>query len=249
MNTEFARTVIGNLKDLEQKSLKKQNIDQSERVFSLIAGSYLLFKSFKNIVKHPFLAVNGMAASGFLIYRGATGICPIYQKIGKDTTDPEAIHIIETITVNVPREKVYAFWRELSNLPKFMKHLKSVVEINEVESRWTANTPGKLIDLNWNAEITHEEKGKYLGWQSTSGMIENAGKVEFNDTLNAIGTDLHIEINYFPPVGSVGRGITSLFNGIFEKMIREDIQHFKHYVEETDFKTYVGLNIDEPMIK
>lgn len=220
----------------------KENIDQGERVVSLLAGSWLLYKSLKKIGKHPFLGLQGAAAGGLMLYRGVTGICPIYQRIGKDTTDPQAISIVENIVVNAPKDKVYAFWRELSNLPKFMKHLKSVEEASDKVSLWTANTPGGLLDLNWNAEITREETGVYLGWQSLEGsMIDNAGKVEFRDTLNGTGTELHIEIDYFPPAGSVGRGIASLFNGIFERMIREDIQRFKSYAEESDFKQYAGL--------
>lgn len=127
-----------------------------------------------------------------------------------------------------------------------MQHLKEVTETSQTESHWIANTPGSLIPLYWNAEITHQEQGSYLGWQSIEGsMIQNAGKVEFTDTLNAIGTQLHIEINYFPPAGSVGRGIASLFTGIFEKMIRKDIQNFKAYAEQEDFKSFAGLSFEE----
>ncbi len=248
MNTTFAKDIIGSLKEIDLKPTGQPNIDTSERTLSILAGSYLLYKSLKNIVSHPFLGIQGAAAGGLLLYRGATGVCPIYQKLDIDTTDPQAITISETITVNVPREKVYAFWRELSNLPKFMKHLKQVTETSSTESHWIASTPGNLINLNWNAEITHEEENNYLGWQSTEGsMIENAGKVEFTDTLNNIGTQLQIEIGYFPPVGSVGRGIAALFNGAFKKMIAEDIQNFKEYVEQTDFRKYAGLDLEEPL--
>jgi len=52
---------------------------------------------------------------------------------------------------------------------------------------------------------------------------------------------LLVEISYFPPAGSVGRGITSLFNGVFEDMIKEDINNFKRYVEAAEFKTFAGL--------
>lgn len=243
MNTEIAKNIINSLKI---SSKQTPNLDQGERVLSVIGGSYLLYKSLKNIGKHPLLALQGAAASGLLIYRGATGVCPVYQRLDIDTTDPQAINITETITVNAGREKVYDFWRELSNLPKFMSHLKEVTETSPTQSKWTANTPGGFFDLNWNAEITHEEEGNYIGWQSTAGsMIENAGKVTFTDTLNTIGTELHIELNYFPPAGSVGRGIASLFNGIFEKMIREDIQNFKHYAEQEDFLNYAGLTRED----
>ncbi|MET3114294.1 putative membrane protein [Pedobacter sp. CG_S7] len=222
--------------------MRNENIDKGERIVSLLAGSWLLYKSIKKIGKHPFMGFQGAAVGGLMLYRGATGICPVYKQLGIDTTDPQAINITEHITVNAPIGKVYAFWRELSNLPKFMKHLKSVEEISDGTSLWSANTPGGLLDLKWNAQITREEDGVYLGWQSMEGsMIDNAGKVEFKETLNGTGTELHIEIDYFPPAGSVGRGITSLFNGIFESMIREDIENFKTYAEAADFMEYAGL--------
>ena len=221
-----------------------ENIDQGERIISVLAGSWLLYKSIKNLRKHPFLGLQGVAASGLMLYRGATGVCPLYKQLDIDTTDPEAINITEDITVDVPRDAVYSFWRTLSNLPKFMKHLKSVDEIDAEVSLWVANTPGGLVDLKWNAEITREIEGEYIGWQSVEGsMVDNAGKIEFRDSLNGIGTEIHIEIDYFPPAGSVGRGIASLFNGVFEKIIREDVQGFKTYAEAEDFKTYAGLNL------
>lgn len=242
MKNEFSNQIMEGLTTFGLTTTGKENIDKGERIISLLAGSWLLYNSLKKIGKHPFIGLQGAAAGGLMLYRGATGICPVYKQMNKDTTDPQAINITEDIVVNAPKDKVYAFWRELSNLPKFMKHLKSVVELSDEVSLWTANTPGGLIDLNWNAGITREEVGEYLGWQSLEGsMIDNAGKIEFRETLSGTGTELHIEIDYFPPAGSVGRGITSLFNGIFERMIREDIQRFKTYAEETDFKRYAGL--------
>ncbi|RYF26218.1 MAG: SRPBCC family protein [Flavobacteriales bacterium] len=233
-----------------QKSLlptEPVNLDSSERILSAIGGSYLVYKSAKNLTRHPLLALQGLAAAGLLIYRGATGVCPLYTKLGIDHTDPQAIHITEDITVNVPTEKVYAFWRDLSNLPKFMQHLKSVEELGENKSRWTAHTPGAPIELSWNAEITHEENGRYIGWQSVEGSdIENAGKITFTETLNGIGTAIHVEISYFPPAGSVGRGIASMLNGFFEQLIRKDIQGFKNYVEHADFLNYAGLDANLP---
>lgn len=242
MKNEMSTQIIESLKGLSFIPTGKENIDQGERIVSVLAGGWLLYKSLKKIGTHPILGLQGAVAGGLMLYRGATGVCPVYQQIGKDTTDPEAINITEDITVNVPVDKVYAFWRDLSNLPKFMKHLKSVEELSSEVSVWKANTPGGLIDLKWNAQITREEAGAYIGWQSLEdSMIDNAGKVEFRETLNGTGTDLHIEIDYFPPAGSVGRGITSLFNGAFERMIREDIQNFKAHVETEDFKRYAGL--------
>lgn len=242
MNNKIINTIIDAAKNINLQTDAAPNIDNSERAISILGGGFLIYKSLKNIVDHPIIAVQGLAAGGLLLYRGTTGVCPLYQKLDIDTTDPQAINISEEITVNVARDKVYAFWRELSNLPKFMSHLKQVTEVSTTKSHWTANTPGNLIDLDWYAEITHEEEGRYIGWQSTeNSMIQNAGKITFSDALNQIDTQIKVEISYFPPAGSVGRGLTSLFNGVFEKMILTDIQQFKEYVEQLDFQTYIGV--------
>lgn len=241
MEREITKNIMNSLNKFDLNSDEAPNIDQGERGVSIAAGTYLFFKGLKNLYRHPVLGLLEAATGGFLLYRGATGVCPVYKKIGRDTTDPEAINITETITVNAPKEAVYNFWRDLSNLPKFMTHLKSVEEQGD-RSHWVANTPGHLVPLSWNAEITREEEGSYIGWQSVEGsMVDNAGRVEFSDTLNGTGTEIQVDINYFPPAGSVGRGLASLFNGVFEKMIREDIVNFKEYAERADFKSYAGL--------
>lgn len=215
------------------------NVNTTERALSIASGSLIFYKALTNIAKHPIIAIQEAAVGGYLIYRGATGYCPLYAKLDKDSTDVQPITITERFVVNRPREEVYSFWRKLENLPKFMKHLASVEEKDNTHSHWVANIPGELMTVSWNAEITKEEENSYIGWQSTEGsMIDNAGKVEFKEAVSGVGTELNIELSYFPPAGHIGRGIASLFNGLFEKMVREDVTNFKHYVEGDEYQTY-----------
>lgn len=217
------------------------NVNMPERILSLVAGAVITYKGISQITKHPLIALQEAMVGGVLLYRGATGFCPIYSRLGKDSTDTPAINITERFIVNKPREEVYAFWRNLENLPRFMKHLSSVEEQGGNRSHWKANLPGEIVKLTWNAEITREEENRYIGWQSVEGsMVDNAGKVEFNDALNGSGTELTVEISYFPPAGSLGQGIAKLLNGVFEDMIRKDVTNFKHYVEGEEYQTYVN---------
>ena len=122
-----------------------------------------------------------------------------------------------------------------------MKHLDSVTEIDDKNSHWKAVLPGsgELVKVSWNAQITREEENRYIGWQSVAGsMIDNAGKVEFSDAVSGAGTELNVELNYFPPAGRIGHSIARLLNGVFEEMVREDITNFKHYVEGEEYQTY-----------
>lgn len=215
------------------------NVDLTERVISVVGGVYLTYKSLKTLRKHPFIGIQEAIAGGLLIYRGATGFCPVYKALDTDGTDPRPLNITETFMVDRPRAEVYAFWRKLENLPRFMKHLASVDEYDRVSSHWRANLPGEILKLNWNAEITREDENNYIGWQSVEGsMVENAGKVAFHDALNGTGTEITVDISYFPPAGSLGQGIARLLNGLFEKAVREDVTNFKHYIEGDEYKTY-----------
>lgn len=215
------------------------NVDLTERILSVLGGVFLTYKGFKTLEKHPFIGVQEGIAGALLIYRGATGFCPVYGALDQDGTDPSALNITETFIVDRPRQEVYSFWRRLENLPRFMKHLASVDEYDRKNSHWRANLPGEILKLNWNAEITREDENNYIGWQSVEGsMVENAGKVTFHDAINGSGTELTVDISYFPPAGSLGQGIARLLNGLFEKAVREDVTNFKHYIEGDEYKTY-----------
>lgn len=233
LNVSSIREDIGSIQS------EKPNVDLTERLLSVLGGVYLTYKSLKTLKKHPVIGIQEAIAGGVLIYRGATGFCPVYNALDRDGTDLAALNITESFIVDRPREEVYKFWRRLENLPRFMKHLASVDEYDEKSSHWRANLPGEILKLNWNAEITREDENNYIGWHSVEGsMVENAGKVTFHDAINGSGTELTVDISYFPPAGSLGQGIARLLNGMFEKAVREDVTNFKHYIEGEEYKTY-----------
>ena len=207
------------------------NVNKVERIASILAGTLLLFKGLKN--KSKRLQIPSAVAGGYLIYRGVTGHCDLYKMAGKhkvpDTV--QNINIRTMVTVNKPRHEVYAFWRKLSNLPLFMEHLKRVDVIDDTHSHWEAKIPGDIIKLEWDAEIVKEIEGELLGWNSLPhASIQNAGKVEFRDA-DENGTEIRVVITYRAPFGDVGEGLTSLFNPMFEKMIKKDVKNFKRYIE------------------
>lgn len=211
------------------------NVSATERIISVMAGSLLLYRALK---KRKLGIVNG-ATAGFLLYRGLSGHCPGYAAMGKQKLpDPvKNINIRTQLTVNKPRQEVYAFWRKLDNLPLFMKHLHSVEVLNEQESQWKARIPGGLGTIQWKAEITKEENGSFLGWNSLPGSaIDNAGKIVFKDAGEK-GTEIHAVITYRAPLGVVGEGVARLFNQVFEDMVKEDIRNFKRYIETGEIPT------------
>lgn len=219
------------------------NVGQNERILSAALGAFLLSSGINNLFRHPISALVKTALGGTLLYRGISGNCPVYSSMGKTkgVSHTPAINIRTNLIVNKPKNEVYAFWRKLENLPLFMKHISNVTEIDSKHSHWEAIIPGNIGKIKWNAEIVKEEDGYMIGWQSiANSMINNAGKVVFNDALGGKGTELEVVISYHPPAGEIGAGIAKTLNPIFEKIIRQDVMNFKDYIENKHTATTTG---------
>jgi uncharacterized membrane protein len=205
------------------------NVGSGERLVSATAGSMVLM----NLLFSKKFSFLKLAAGGYLLYRGVTGNCPLYTLAGRPAKVPSSnINIRLKMFVAKPRSSVYRAWRNFENLPLFMTHITEVKEIFDNISEWKAEVPGNPIPLKWRACIVRDIPGEEITWRSLpDSMIDNVGKIEFRDSTEANGTDIHVTISYQPPLGIVGDAISSLFHPSIEKIIREDVYGFKEFVE------------------
>ncbi|QJW92181.1 SRPBCC family protein [Spirosoma taeanense] len=215
------------------------NVGENERFWSAGVGALLTTVGLRRGgLGGLFLATLG----GVLVYRGASGYCPINSAIGRDTsgrkTETDVVEINKRITVNKSREEVYQFWRHLENLPQFMHHLESVTQQDERRSHWVAKAgAGKAVakllpTVEWDAEIIEEEPNSRLVWRSVPGAtVDNSGEVRFVDARGNQGTEVQVTILYRAPEGSIGEAVMKLFNPAFKYMIKEDISRFKELME------------------
>ncbi|MDQ3015918.1 MAG: DUF2892 domain-containing protein [Bacteroidota bacterium] len=227
-----------------------RNIGKTERIVSAIAGSLLMLHGMKRGKK-----LSEMSLGGYLLFRGATGMCPVKNKIlpnGFSGTNLKQgvlsgiknnlslnsisdsthhnINIKSSTTINKPREEVYKFWRKLENLPLFMKHLESVTILDDKTSEWKAKIPGGLGTIKWKSEIVHDAVNERIGWKSLAeSEISNAGNVRFSDS--GIGTLVEAVISYDPPAGKIGEAVGQLLTPIFESLVKADLEGFKKYME------------------
>jgi uncharacterized membrane protein len=211
------------------------NVGKTERIISIASGAVLAAIGLRKFDKEG-LALT--IAGGALVLRGASGFCPVNAMIDRDTanTTPKAITIRKSLIVNKPRSEVYAYWRQLENLPRFMTHLSEVVQIDNLKSKWKAKIPGDLGTLTWEAEILREDENQLLKWQSLPGSsIDNSGEVRFEDVVGGAGTKLDVTFSYRPPVGDVGRLAVALFNPAFEDLLKDDLLKFKREIEFSGF--------------
>jgi uncharacterized membrane protein len=139
------------------------NVASSERWLSLLLGSSLLLLG----AARPKTRVPWVLASGVLLFRGATGRCPLYDLLGINTTNAyphpatsvphqRGIRVEDSIQINKPADELYRFWRSFENLPRFMTQHVAVERCDgDTRSHWRVKSVGGTT-FEWDAEIIND---------------------------------------------------------------------------------------------
>jgi uncharacterized membrane protein len=228
------------------KNKSDENVGEVERWASLIGGGALLLYGLRCWSRStlPFALLGGS-----LIYRGATGRCPMYGALGVSTSGRgkpygRGIKVKRDMIINRPAEELYRFWRDFENLPRFMDHLESVRTIGDKRSHWVAKAPAGMT-VEWDAEITVDRENEMIGWRSLEGAdVDNAGYVRFEGAPGKSGTVVRVSLQYNPPAGKVGATVAKLLGEEPELQIGEDLHRFKQLMETGEVATSQGQPSD-----
>ncbi|AYA36341.1 SRPBCC family protein [Hymenobacter oligotrophus] len=207
------------------------NVGPGERAVSAAAGAVLAYAGLKTNSRAGGAALAALGAA--LLFRGASGYCPLNDLVGRDSAQaqPEPVEINETFIISRPVEEVYAFWRRLENLPRFMQHLESIQQRDARHSHWKARIPGGLGTVDWDAEITTDEPNRLLAYRSMPGsQVDQSGEVRFRQA-GAGATELQTIMHYRAPAGALGQGVARLLNPAMAELVRRDMLRFKQLLE------------------
>ena len=226
------------------------NVADVERWASALGGAALTAYGIKQLRdRSPAGAVLAVAGSA-LIYRGASGHCPVYAATGFNTAEGQndiqtpgesrGINVEEVVTVNASANALYAFWRRLELLPQFMRHLVSVSQLDPRRSRWVARAPeGRLVE--WDAEIVNEITGELITWRTLQNAdVTSAGSVTFRPEPDGRGTRVHVRLQYDPPAAKLRASVAWMMGHDPAAAIREDLRRFKQLMEAGELPTIEG---------
>jgi uncharacterized membrane protein len=181
-------------------------------------------------------ARRGFGFSRGIVALGGIGVAltvarALRSRDGRARVEPGAIRVSKTITVNRTVEDVYAFWRDLENLPTFMVHLESVRVTGERSSHWRAKGPAGLT-VSWDATLVEDVPNERLGWRSVEGAkVPNAGTVRFTRAPGARGAEVHVDLRYDVPAGKIGAAFAKAFGEEPSQQIQSDLRRFKQVME------------------
>lgn len=122
------------------------------------------------------------------------------------------VEIHKTLEVDAPIEEVFELWRDFQNVPRFMRHVSEITQLDEERSRWVVEGPAGT-PIEWDAELTVCLPNELLGWKTLPGqLVEQAGTIGFAEAPEG-KTRVDIQMSYSPPAGVLGR-LVILLSGV-----------------------------------
>jgi len=165
-----------------------------------------------------------------------------------------SVELTATTTIRKPAPEVYAFWRDLENLPTFMAHLDEVRATGDRTSHWSAAAPfGK--NVGWDAEIVEETPGEKIAWRSTGDAdLPNAGSVRFVPAPDGVSTEVYVVLVYDIPGGTLGKAVAKYFGEEPHQQLDDDLRRLKQVLEtgeivDSDASIHRGMHPARPSVQ
>jgi uncharacterized membrane protein len=237
MTSEFSTPTA----DRPPTSAPPRDIADIERLILSMAGTALVVHGLK---RREWTGFATAALGGAFVYMGVTGRNALYRSVGirliRTVDGTQRIEIRKTLTINRPIGELFAFWRDLRNLPTIMSHLESVDVLTDRRSHWKAKAPGGLF-VEWDADIVNEKPNTLIAWESCEGAaIANWGAVYFTQAPPHRGTEITVELEYEPIGGATGAAIAKLFGEEPAQQVEDDLRRFKQVMETGEVATTLG---------
>ena len=224
------------------------NISDLERAGSAALGGGMIAIGLDGDGPGPI----SLIAGGYLLYRAATGNCPVYQLLGVNTapklpkrkslaSNPGAGgEVVHAVIVNKSAQECYRYWHHFENLPRFLMHLVKVTRGEGRVSHWVAQGPLGMR-LEWDAETTLDITNREIAWKSTPNAdVDTVGSVQFKELPFGRGTEVRLAVKYAPPGGQAGMLLSKLFGQSPQSQIRADLRQYKEILEAGEVPTVVG---------
>jgi uncharacterized membrane protein len=157
------------------------------------------------------------------------------------------VKVTRAVTIRQPADTLYAFWRNLENLPIIIKHPVTLLVRSSIESQWSASASPGDRRVEWDALIINDHPGSLIAWRSCDGAeIDHAGSVRFDPAPGDEGTEVTVTFQYAPPGGKLAAWFAKLSGGEAGQQVGEALRRFKALMEAGEIPTTEGQSAGEP---
>jgi uncharacterized membrane protein len=212
----------------ERPELAQENWAPAARLLTGAVGSALaIYGARRRDALGAALGLAGLA----LATRGATNR-PAKRLAG--VAGRRAIDVRKTITVNAPVGRVFGFFSQWENWPRWMSHVREVRHAGTVggdaRTHWVVDGPAG-VPIEWDALTTKLVPNEEIAWKTVEGSaVEHAGVIRFLPAADG-ATTVDIRMSYNPPAGAVGHTVAALLGRDPKHQMDDDLARLKTTIE------------------
>lgn len=205
--------------------IMQENWSPATRVFMAVGGGAL---ALYGLTRRGLIGTAAGLTGLGLAARGVTNI-ELKRLIGVGG-GRRAIDLQKAININAPVERVYEYWKNYDNFPRFMSHVREVKEGGGGRSHWVVAGPAGT-PIEWDAVITKQIPNQVLAWKTLPNeTIQHSGIVRFDPNPDG-STRITVRMSYNPPAGALGHTVAALFGADPKRAMDEDLVRLKSLIE------------------
>lgn len=209
----------------DRSALRQSNWSPATRLLTGMTGGVLM----ANCLARRDPLSTALGALGFGIFmRGVTNM-ELKSLIGVGR-DCRTFAVQKTISIKAPVARVFEFWTNYQNFPRFMSRVREVIPSGEGRSRWLVYGPAGM-PIEWTSEITAMVPDKLLAWRSLPGSaIDHSGAIHFESREDG-GTRIQIQMCYRPLGGALGHTLARMLGSDPKSELDADMVRMKTFIE------------------
>lgn len=133
-----------------------------------------------------------------------------------------------SVTIKRPLGEVFSFYRDFSNLPKFLGDVMAVERVEPTTYRWTIQGP-LGIRVNWRIKVTEEQTNELIRYETVgSPGLRTYWDIYFMPSAGG-GTEVREVMK--EPLGRLGRAALAIIGKFPAQEVRSNLHRLKELME------------------
>ena len=134
-----------------------------------------------------------------------------------------------SVVIRRPREEVFRFYRDFSNLPRFMGDVMAVEQVDPTASRWIIQGP-LGVRAAWTIRVIEERTNELIRYKTVnSRLLTTHWDIHFAPGPRAGETEVREVMK--TPLGGLGRAALALIRKFPDKEVAANLNRLKELME------------------